>query len=588
MSDADIHIKGGTIVDGTRVPRYQGDVWIKDGKIAQIGGRADGVADRVIDADGLIVAPGFVDLHTHYDAQIRWDPWCTISGWHGVTSVVLGNCGFGFAPVQARLPRALDAHDDPHRGHPVRVDGRGHAARTGTGRRSPSTSTRSTRAPLGRQRHPVHADGVADDLRDGPRGGQDPPGHRRRSARRCSACCTRAWTPACAASPSSASGRNSTQADFDGTPMVTDTMCDEDILAWPRCSPSATRASSRSPRPPATSSADLAFVEKLAAVAERPILHNAVAPTRKRSRRPPQVAATGSSSCRDQGLQIYGQCATVRAGFAFTLEHWNLYDSSPGVARASPPARTDEKIAKMARPGAARGARRRGRGGRQGALLASRPASAARPQDLVVQGVNRPAPTCSSTSGAVARRHRRRRRASTPIEVMLDLSLAGRPERRVPRPGPGLERRLHGRDDQRRPTRIPGVSDGGAHTKFFTGGAWTHRLADAGWCATRASSRWRRPTTGCRRWPPTPPASATVASLREGAAADVRRLRHGRARHRARAGSARSSTTCPAASGAGCSGPRATSRSSSTARSRSSDGECTGATPGRLLRHGRG
>jgi len=84
------------------VPRYRGDVWIKDGKVAQIGGRTTGSADRVIDADGLIVAPGFVDLHTHYDAQIRWDPWCTISGWHGVTSVVLGNCGFGFAPVRTR------------------------------------------------------------------------------------------------------------------------------------------------------------------------------------------------------------------------------------------------------------------------------------------------------------------------------------------------------------------------------------------------------------------------------------------------------------------------------------------------------
>src|SRR5712692_5202463 len=100
MADFDLHIKGGTVVDGTRTPRYTADVWIRDGKIAQIGGRAPGFAKKVIDADGLVVAPGFVDLHTHYDAQIRWDPYCTISGWHGVTSVVLGNCGFGFAPVK--------------------------------------------------------------------------------------------------------------------------------------------------------------------------------------------------------------------------------------------------------------------------------------------------------------------------------------------------------------------------------------------------------------------------------------------------------------------------------------------------------
>src|SRR3989454_6076576 len=100
MARYDTIIKGGTIVDGARTPRYVSDIAIKDGKIAQIGGLKGSSADKVLDASGLIVAPGFVDLHTHYDAQIQWDPYCSVSGWHGVTSLVLGNCGFGFAPCK--------------------------------------------------------------------------------------------------------------------------------------------------------------------------------------------------------------------------------------------------------------------------------------------------------------------------------------------------------------------------------------------------------------------------------------------------------------------------------------------------------
>ena len=101
MPDFDVVIRGGTVVDGTRVPRYRADVAIKDGVIAEIGGRISASnGAEVLDASGLIVGPGFVDLHTHYDAQIQWDPYCSMSGWHGVTSVALGNCGFGYAPVR--------------------------------------------------------------------------------------------------------------------------------------------------------------------------------------------------------------------------------------------------------------------------------------------------------------------------------------------------------------------------------------------------------------------------------------------------------------------------------------------------------
>jgi len=100
MAEFDTVIKGGIVVDGTGRGRRRADIGIKDGVIAEIGRIPDHEGDEVLDATGMIVAPGFIDLHTHYDAQLFWDPYCTLSGWHGVTSVVIGNCGFGFAPVQ--------------------------------------------------------------------------------------------------------------------------------------------------------------------------------------------------------------------------------------------------------------------------------------------------------------------------------------------------------------------------------------------------------------------------------------------------------------------------------------------------------
>ena len=248
MADFDIQIKGGTIVDGTRVPRYRGDVWIKDGKIAQIGGRAPGFAKKVIDADGLIVAPGFVDLHTHYDAQIRWDPYCTISGWHGVTSVVLGNCGFGFAPVKPDFRE-----------------------------RSMLTMTRTEAIPYEAMKAGMNWDWETipeylDSLDRTPKGvnciqymptaslmtyvmGLEaaktrPATEKERAEMRAAA--DEGWTPACAASRSSAWAATprrptSTARRWSPTPCATRTSSTS-----PGCCASATKASSRSRRPPAT------------------------------------------------------------------------------------------------------------------------------------------------------------------------------------------------------------------------------------------------------------------------------------------------------------------------------------------------
>ena len=93
----DLVIRNGTVIDGSGLPRYRADVGIKHGKITSIG-RIREDAREVIDAEGHVVAPGFVDGHTHMDAQIFWDPLGTCSCWHGITTVVMGNCGFTLAP----------------------------------------------------------------------------------------------------------------------------------------------------------------------------------------------------------------------------------------------------------------------------------------------------------------------------------------------------------------------------------------------------------------------------------------------------------------------------------------------------------
>jgi N-acyl-D-amino-acid deacylase len=102
----DIVIRGGTIVDGTGKPAFTGDVAIDGERIAAIGGK-QGAARREIDANGLLVTPGWVDVHTHYDGQAMWDPLLAPSCWHGVTTVLFGNCGVGFAPVRAQHRGAL-------------------------------------------------------------------------------------------------------------------------------------------------------------------------------------------------------------------------------------------------------------------------------------------------------------------------------------------------------------------------------------------------------------------------------------------------------------------------------------------------
>ena len=112
----DLIIRGGSVVDGSGKPAARADVAVNGDRIAAIGLLADATAEREIDATGMVVSPGFVDLHTHLDAQVGWDPYMTSSSWHGVTTVLMGNCGVTFAPVveqdRAFLAEMMESVED--------------------------------------------------------------------------------------------------------------------------------------------------------------------------------------------------------------------------------------------------------------------------------------------------------------------------------------------------------------------------------------------------------------------------------------------------------------------------------------------
>ncbi len=464
MVDYDVHIKGGTVVDGSRVPRFQADVWVKDGKIAQIGGRAPGSAKKVIDADGLIVAPGFVDLHTHYDAQIRWDPWCTISGWHGVTSVVLGNCGFGFAPVKPEFQG-----------------------------RSMLTMTRTEAIPYDSMKEGMSWDWETipeylDSLDRAPKGVNCiqymPTASLMTYVMGLEAAKSRAATDAekkemkrllhegmdaglCGFSIQRL-GPDSTQADYDGSPMVTDIMSDEDILNLAEVLRERDEGFIQITQARGDIKVDLAFLEKLAETARRPVLHNVIVAARK----DPKVhrrSLDWLERCRAKNLPIYGQTGTHRTGFAFTLEHWNLYDASPAWRELTTGTKT-EKLSKMKNP-ALREAIKRETEAADRKLQVIQAGVGGPIPGLIVQTAN-DQPELEKyiglSVGQIAEAE-----SKDPLDVMLDLSLAGDLNVEFLGPDRGFNAEHTAEMINDSDFTFPGASDGGAHTKFFTGGAFT-------------------------------------------------------------------------------------------------------------------
>jgi N-acyl-D-amino-acid deacylase len=460
VAEYDVLIRGGTVVDGTRFPAFTADVGIRDGRIAAIGRLPAAGARRVLDADGAIVAPGFVDLHTHYDAQIQWDPWCSISGWHGVTSVALGNCGFGFAPVhpeqreRAMLTMSrLEAIPLASMQAGMLWDWETFPQFLDTLARIPKGVNCLSYAPLAplmtyvmglenAKRRPATGDERAAMLRL--LGESLDAGALGWSVQR--------------------TGTGSIQCDFDGTPMVTDTMSEEDLLAFAHALGGRgegfiqlTNATGDLPK-------DLALCEQVAAASGKPVLFNVVLAVTEM----PWVHkmfVDWLAACQAKGLRMFGQANSIRAPFRLTLADWNLFDSSPAWRRALT-GTLEEKKQKLADPELRRAMAAEADAGLLQTVLLGGP-----PAGFVFEGAKN-APELDRYLGLRVSEIAEQSGVH-PVEAMLQLALASGLEAGFLTQSATSDNPEFVGELLASPYVIPGVSDGGAHTKFLTAGSYT-------------------------------------------------------------------------------------------------------------------
>jgi len=464
MAEFDTIIRGGIVVDGTRMPRYRADVGIKDGEVAKVGNLKSHQGKEIIDADGMIVAPGFVDLHTHYDAQLFWDPYCTMSSWHGITSVVIGNCGFGFAPVKPEL--------------------RERAMLTMTRTEAIPYASMKAGLPWDWVTYPEFLDSIdrhpkgvnllpfvplspvmvwAMGLEDAKSGRMPTDAEHREMAR----LINEAMDAGACGWSAQRFGRNSVQADYDGTPMVTDLMKDETALAMARVLGERNEGFIQMSYVPdgeagsfegdATKHSQHHY-EELAMAASRPILYNAVAandmhPDRHRTQ------LKWLESCVERGIRVTPQGGTLEVGFSFTFKDWNLWDDMPewrDVTTGS----IEDRLMKLSDP-----QRRPGlRTAVNSALITNRF------EDIIVLECRDPKLKKyeNQTVGEIGKAENKH-----PIDAMLDIACADGLNTDFQTPP------INTRADYLKEvvtsecTPVLGVSDGGAHTKFFTGGRYS-------------------------------------------------------------------------------------------------------------------
>ena len=469
MSDYDTLIRGGTVIDGTMVPRFRADVGIKDGKIARIGTHRSATADKVIDAGGNIVAPGYIDIHTHYDAQILWDPYCTISGWHGVTSVVLGNCGFGFAPVPPHLrDRAMlamtrnEAIDFDTMKEGMEWDKYGwetlpewleHLKRV------PKGVNTTMLVPL----NPLYAYVM---------GGIDEAKLRRpteKELERMKAIMFEALDHGCCGFSYQRCGVPSVQPDYDGSPMITDLLPDREIIQFGAWLGEYGRGFIEMfDSSPSDHDTVEQFMTSLAEASGQPIVRNILIADDDNPKAHSDFLDWLNES-HQKGLQVFGMGFTVRSPTLLTFEDWSLWDSAPAWHEVMNGAYED-RVALMKDPEMRVRLREEVDQGMVGALGTSGPA-----KDMDVHGsagyaeiekyVGRPVQEIADEEG----RH--------VADVILDIALAS--EFKAEFVGNAYPTSAETtREVLENPYVVPGISDGGAHCHFVVQGAYPTDLLE--------------------------------------------------------------------------------------------------------------
>jgi len=458
MADFDVVIKNGMIVDGTGAPRYKNDIAIKDGRIADIGKIDASRGERVLDAEGHIVAPGFIDVHTHYDAQLYWDPYCTMSGWHGVTTVVIGNCGFGFAPcAEDQRERAMksmtrvEAIPLASMQEALPWDWVTYPEFMDSLERIPKSVNVLSYVPLGPLL--LWVQGWED-----AKSGKEPTPEQMEQLKALLHEAMDAGGCGFSAQRLPPEGGNATQRDFDGTPMPTDCMSDATALEFAKVLGERNEGFIMMTLNTGDPKKDWAHQEQLAEVSGRPLLYNAIAINDDKPNRHRRQLAW-LEECRKKGLRVMGQGITVGTFTIFTFVDWNLFDDSNEWADATCGTH-EEKLAKLADP-----ARRPGL--IEGSKTVERAQTVTSFRDITVMK-----PIAESTQqyksrtlGEIADEQ-----GKHAVEVMLDIAVADDLKTEFyfePQQSPELLSEL-----LNYPYIVYGVSDGGAHTKFATIGRY--------------------------------------------------------------------------------------------------------------------